>query len=118
MKYLQLGKQLHKGNIFSKFKNLLCVYILPGIMFMHTLWARRPWPTEARRGHRITYGITYGRELHVGAGNQTQILCKNNIILVLSHLSSPNEEQLHDGQKRVFFIFQKGGFFPTILYTS
>lgn len=75
-------------------------------------------PQKPVEGTRITYGITYGCELHVGAGNQTQILYKNNIILVLSHFSSPNEEQLHDGQKRVFFIFQKGGFFPTILYTS
>lgn len=114
MKYLQLGKQLHKGNIFSKFKNFLCVNILPGISLCTHYGQGDRGPQRPGEGPRITYGITYGCELHVGAG----ILCKNNIIPVLSLLSSPNEEQLHDGQKRVFFIFQKGGFFPTILYAS
>lgn len=117
MKYLQLGKQLHKGNTFSKFYNFLCVNILPGIMFMHTLRARRPWPTEARRGQRsLKAGIAYGCELHVGAGNQTQIFCKN-IILVLSHLSGPDEEQLYNGQKG-YFSCSRGGFIPTLLYAS
>lgn len=37
MKYLQLGKQLHKGNIFSKFKNLLCVYFAWNYVYAHTM---------------------------------------------------------------------------------
>lgn len=35
--------------------------ILPGIMFMHTLWARRPWPIEARRGRWVSQSWNYIR---------------------------------------------------------
>lgn len=74
-------------------------------------------PMEARKRHWVSQ-ITYGCELPCESWEpNTDALQKHQYSLLLSHLSSPKEEQLYNGQKRVFLLFQKGGVLPTILYT-
>lgn len=89
MKYLQLGKQLHKGNSLFQtlLKNFLCVITLPVIMFLYILWA-----SHAHGGQERALGLS-DLELHMvvssqlGAGKQTQKLCKSSILLYCRAIS-------------------------------